>query len=710
MNKSILQSSTTYAGEKVLISSSVDGEVVLVNHDDIVKSVIPFDINNKIDSSVLPTATAQTLKTVNGNVLTGTGDVLVEPVIPTGTALEYLKGDKTLGILDKTAVGLSNVDNTSDLLKPISTAQALVNTAQDLINTTQADTNLLKQDKIDSANKDYLKYFRNVKIGAFLIGNQSVGTEFVAEEKKLGIKFDYGHIFFSQIEFGSQAQANTIYTNRIKPLLDLNKEVFVNFEFLNLSPSIAALNTDLTTPTSANYRAVQYLCTAIQNAGTSSRIIMTAMHERNGDWYPWGAFKSNNLIAGQPDIAGSNLNITNFINVKNAFSTGIRFVDQINYLNYNSNNVVLLKQFYNPLCDLVGVSVYNKYMQNANFGETYTMFRSWFESFYKQYKSILGFDKKFMVCETACVHDNAIVSATVTGTQVGAYTGTPTITIPSTIAGADATLTIVGTNPVTSVTITKSGGYFGTVTPITLNNGAIITPIVSASTVGYLVGKTKAQWIADLYSCLDLFPDITYLTYFIETLYYPFTLEEKRNMYIGKEQASYNQLKNWYTIANWSRSGTNQGAVVSNIVDYPINIYNINNLASVRLTHNGTAGLASTNRYIIGLTQTQAEADRTWTVIFWAKSSVANFNLDVSIQAAVSFDTTSTNQHIISEADKWQMFKVKLAHRQAGTSTSPFNLRFSIGQNAQAANIDIWGLGVFYEGQFTTDDLLKLEK
>jgi hypothetical protein len=45
-----------------------------------------------------------------------------EPLITAGTTSQYRRGDKTWQTLDKTAVGLSNVDNTSDLNKPISTA------------------------------------------------------------------------------------------------------------------------------------------------------------------------------------------------------------------------------------------------------------------------------------------------------------------------------------------------------------------------------------------------------------------------------------------------------------------------------------------------------------------------------------------------------------------------------------------------------------
>ena len=45
-----------------------------------------------------------------------------EDSITAGTTSQYYRGDKTFQTLDKTSVGLSNVDNTSDLNKPISTA------------------------------------------------------------------------------------------------------------------------------------------------------------------------------------------------------------------------------------------------------------------------------------------------------------------------------------------------------------------------------------------------------------------------------------------------------------------------------------------------------------------------------------------------------------------------------------------------------------
>lgn len=46
-----------------------------------------------------------------------------EPTITGGTTGQYYRGDKSFQTLDKTAVGLANVDNTSDVNKPVSTAQ-----------------------------------------------------------------------------------------------------------------------------------------------------------------------------------------------------------------------------------------------------------------------------------------------------------------------------------------------------------------------------------------------------------------------------------------------------------------------------------------------------------------------------------------------------------------------------------------------------------
>lgn len=65
---------------------------------------------------------ATNIKTINSSTLLGSGNIAVEPTITATTSADYYRGDKTFATLNKTAVGLGNVDNTSDANKPVSTA------------------------------------------------------------------------------------------------------------------------------------------------------------------------------------------------------------------------------------------------------------------------------------------------------------------------------------------------------------------------------------------------------------------------------------------------------------------------------------------------------------------------------------------------------------------------------------------------------------
>lgn len=94
-----------------------------------------------------------------------------EPTITAGTTAQYYRGDKTFQTLNKSAVGLGNVDNTSDANKPISTAtQTALNAKQDtLVSGTNIktinSTSLLGSGNIDVASSPYV-----------LLGNQ-IGTQ-----------------------------------------------------------------------------------------------------------------------------------------------------------------------------------------------------------------------------------------------------------------------------------------------------------------------------------------------------------------------------------------------------------------------------------------------------------------------------------------------------------------------------------------------------
>lgn len=88
-----------------------------------------------------------------------------EPTITASTTSTYYRGDKTFQTLDKTAVGLGNVDNTSDLSKPISTATQtaldarpafqLYRTTSDVTGNTGVDTAVSSLSCTLAANKHY---------------------------------------------------------------------------------------------------------------------------------------------------------------------------------------------------------------------------------------------------------------------------------------------------------------------------------------------------------------------------------------------------------------------------------------------------------------------------------------------------------------------------------------------------------------------------
>lgn len=64
-----------------------------------------------------------------------------ENTITAGTTSQYFRGDKTFQTLDKSAVGLGNVDNTSDANKPVSTAtQTALNAKQNTLTLTTTGT------------------------------------------------------------------------------------------------------------------------------------------------------------------------------------------------------------------------------------------------------------------------------------------------------------------------------------------------------------------------------------------------------------------------------------------------------------------------------------------------------------------------------------------------------------------------------------------
>ena len=89
-----------------------------------------FDGSANITTATWGTARNVTIgsatKSVNGSANVGwsLSEIGAEQALVAGTTAQYYRGDKTWQALNNAAVGLGNVDNTSDANKPVSTAQA----------------------------------------------------------------------------------------------------------------------------------------------------------------------------------------------------------------------------------------------------------------------------------------------------------------------------------------------------------------------------------------------------------------------------------------------------------------------------------------------------------------------------------------------------------------------------------------------------------
>ena len=83
-----------------------------------------------LDKTAVGLANVDNTSDANKPVSTATQTALngKQNTITTGTTAQYFRGDLSLAVLDKTTVGLGNVDNTSDANKPVSTAQAAADT------------------------------------------------------------------------------------------------------------------------------------------------------------------------------------------------------------------------------------------------------------------------------------------------------------------------------------------------------------------------------------------------------------------------------------------------------------------------------------------------------------------------------------------------------------------------------------------------------
>lgn len=115
---------------------AIPGNNVTLTYDDINDNVT-IDVN--VDKNDVGLGNVDNTSDIDKPISTLVQNALnlKEGVITLGTTAQYWRGDKTFQTLDKNAVGLSNVDNTSDANKPISNAtQTALNGKQNTITLT----------------------------------------------------------------------------------------------------------------------------------------------------------------------------------------------------------------------------------------------------------------------------------------------------------------------------------------------------------------------------------------------------------------------------------------------------------------------------------------------------------------------------------------------------------------------------------------------
>lgn len=147
---------------------------------DSVASVNGYTGNVSLDASDVGLGNVDNTSDTDKPVSTATQAALdgKEDTITAGTTGQYYRGDKTFQTLDKSAVGLGNVDNTSDANKPVSTAtQAALDAKLTVANYVVRET---PSGSVNGANTSFVLAFTPVS------GSESVFLNGILQEPGAG--------------------------------------------------------------------------------------------------------------------------------------------------------------------------------------------------------------------------------------------------------------------------------------------------------------------------------------------------------------------------------------------------------------------------------------------------------------------------------------------------------------------------------------------
>jgi hypothetical protein len=173
-----------------------------------------------IANNLTETVSGKALDASQGKILKGLVD-LKENTITTGTTAQYWRGDKTWQTLDKSALGLGNVDNTSDANNPVSTAQqAALDTKENTANKTAGtlETNKLSDVKFPTVKAvyDWAKGLFAPLISPSFTGNVSASGQLRSE---MSSGAEGGELFLTKSATGSTLAVGIsldVYENKLR--------------------------------------------------------------------------------------------------------------------------------------------------------------------------------------------------------------------------------------------------------------------------------------------------------------------------------------------------------------------------------------------------------------------------------------------------------------------------------------------------------------
>ena len=250
-------------------------------------------------STFTPSAHTHTIAEIDNlqNTLDGK-----EQKISTGTTSQYWRGDKTWQTLDKNAVGLSNVDNTSDANKPISNAtQTALNNKQDVLTEDNVgsfmDLELSTKSAPTSGDtvlaRDILTN-KAVEIPIESLGGGGSGLA-LGETSSTAYRGDRGKIAYDHSQVTHDK--TLVGLGNVDNTSDLNKPISTATQTaLDLKENVANKATDLSSPNNNKYPTTL----AVVNETKKATITVELISQLTTNFYAPNALRINStaLISG----------------------------------------------------------------------------------------------------------------------------------------------------------------------------------------------------------------------------------------------------------------------------------------------------------------------------------------------------------------------------------------------------------------------------